>query len=350
MECNETATGSALWAGTVVAAMPLSFVGLVFNLFFAGVIIYGQSMGRLAGNLYYFLLNRAFGDIITTSSMLVIRILLLMGVIDVRITIVGFFGLSFSFVASAVSYLSLSAIKLTAVKWPFLYRRYVTRKVVLTVLAVAWVVALLLSTVEATMLMSYFGFAPITGCDSDGCLRTLEILVAGISAFVYVLVVVLFVWTFSTVKMLERSAPRNNVRQTKMCTHNAGICVLRLGANVLTYMVLSSMEAPGTWAAISLSPLYRENGNCLFNSTEEANSYHSTVIFSVFCCIAFLVRIIIDPIINFLLDRKLKTLFCEIVLRQEMKTMSRSETVISTSVSVVHRVDKAVNESKSVLS
>jgi hypothetical protein len=349
MECNHTATGSLLWMGTVIAPMPLSSIGLVMNILFVGVIFYGQYIGRLRTNLYYFLLNRAFGDIITSFSMLLVRILLLAGVVDVRITTVGFFGLSFSFVASAVSYLCLSAIKLTAVKWPFLHLRYVTRRIMFSVLIATWVVALLLSSVELTFLMSFFRFVSIVNCDTDDCIRILEILAAGTSAIIYISVVGLYVWMLYTVKKSERAAPRSHNKQTskrKICqnsAHSAGICVVRLGANVMTYMIMCSMEAPGTWTAISLSPMYRENGNCIFNSTEQASEYHSTVIFSVICCTIFLLRIIVDPLVNCLIDRKLRTLFCEIFLRRKQPIMSRTDTAISTSASVrdINRIEKS---------
>ena len=267
----------------------------------------------------------------------------------IKMAFIGFMAAGFSFVASAATYLSLSLFKLLSVKWPFYYRRFVSGKLTMWILIATWIIAIALTMGELVILLSYFGELSLFNCNSLDCLKFIEIMVAGTSLAIYILVVGAFFYTFLIVREAKKNSPRshNHHQSEKKC--NPGICMIRLGSNVLTYMVMCSMEAPATWLIISMAPIAKiehTDSRCAFDSME-IDQWHSTIVWAVVCCSIFLSRLILDPILNCAMDNKLRLIIVSWIKRSPIHKLRRMTTMRTMASSVSSLTQAHLNKNGS---
>jgi hypothetical protein len=279
-----------------------AIIGAMVNGVFIFELLQGLRKGILPYQLYYFLLSRAFCDFGSFSIMLVGLMLLVSQLVSSRIITFLLCMTLLPYFTNFGTNFNLALLKLIAVKKPFFYRTKVTKKFCLKLIATSWLLGIADQIIAGDVLLPIFNFGSSFLCHTSAiCITIGESFWLVIAVLSYLSVALLFSLTAYFVKKSQKSARKS---------------LWKLGISNGIFLIFNSLEAPGGFVMYSIYPLLTKiyatiEGKCKIIDSEEFSASEGKLIFVMIWYCFMVVRMILDPIANILIDKKLRKLLKE---------------------------------------
>uniref|UniRef100_A0A914W659 G-protein coupled receptors family 1 profile domain-containing protein n=1 Tax=Plectus sambesii TaxID=2011161 RepID=A0A914W659_9BILA len=324
----------------IAVPFPLAFLGFLLNFLFICHAIRGLQARQLPKRLYLFLINRSIGDALAafTSTLISIygfscgRVIPNAGVISFSDTIFWI-----TYWAAVVCYIGLSGMKLLAVSRPLQYMKLVTTKKCVYLIASSWVIAFIAGAFISAAMIS---LAEDGGwCDYETCGSILVQICAVFETICYIAVLACFAATFAYIRKAHHSQIRNTTKITTVqnlaqnsAKHTKTIRTpnnWRLSVGVIAFGIFYCLP---TFVGLFVAFVFSD---CYFTI-----HWHSSLVLSGSMRIVMLLRICIDPVINFWTDpnlRRFSLLPCKTANRSSRldSYSSSNRSIISTNSSTI---------------
>lgn len=273
----------------------LLVAGLTVNIFFIAIVLYNFHSCHLPFQLYYFLLNRAVCDCLACSLLTVPYIWYLLHILmpkSLSIIIVG--SNSFLYYANFATNISVSLLKLIAVKEPLIYMTRVTKKLCICLMSLTWIIggafAFLLTTPDFG---PNFYCATHYECATIGKVFWLTTAGLSFSSILFILGL--------TVYYVNKSQRAQRKSLWKLVVINS------------VFVIFNVLELPGVYLHFEMNPTTNErrdvaldSGKCVLYGHEESKKELNLALFHLVWAVLMHCRAIADPVANVLVDENLR--------------------------------------------
>uniref|UniRef100_A0A914WPR8 G-protein coupled receptors family 1 profile domain-containing protein n=1 Tax=Plectus sambesii TaxID=2011161 RepID=A0A914WPR8_9BILA len=333
---REHEQGRTLWLTTrkltikevaFIIPLPFAVFGFLINALFIGAVVTGLRKRQLGKKLYAFLLCRAVADLLSSVVMVGLGLAEIFEFLSVTDCVALLMLCEFSFWTSAFANLSLSLLKLVAVKRPLWYRAKFTKKVCTTVIVtfvlIATACALFQCLLQKTVLNMRAPHLRPLCYSAQTCLHLLLGWWIFVTGGVYACVLGCSLFTYYLVKQRTHETgpvtlslrPSRSFNNASACSNGGGGASAnaarywKLGLNILVYGIGNVLEIPGGAVGIYYSPLFYLGDYtipCNYESLNEVTRLRFAFYFVELSHVMFNLRICCDPIANFLIDPSLR--------------------------------------------
>ncbi|KAI1693012.1 DihydroCaffeic Acid Receptor [Ditylenchus destructor] len=280
--------------GTVVSLhlLPVAAIGLVLTVLYIVAVCRAIISHRVSEEFYALLLNRAIGDLLYMLLYIVDHI---MEILEFSADMTGALNAVIEgvFWTAMVSYVSLSLLKLYAFSKPLHYRRVVTMMRVIILIVLSWLLFIVFVTARIYLREI---------CVSDDCLAVVHRIIGGLHVGCYFITVVCFLITVLFVIRTPRYVQQSIIMNKISLRHRYRIPLIKLSANVSTMAIFHlPLTIVGIFLAFGSNEFWHESFPCFVVT----NLSLVRTIASIIQCF-FMLRIIIDPLICFVMDREVR--------------------------------------------
>uniref|UniRef100_A0A914W931 G-protein coupled receptors family 1 profile domain-containing protein n=1 Tax=Plectus sambesii TaxID=2011161 RepID=A0A914W931_9BILA len=310
-----------------IIPLPFAVFGFLINALFIGAVVTGLRKRQLGKKLYAFLLCRAVADLLSSVVMVGLGLAEIFAFLSVTDCVALLMLCEFSFWTSAFANLSLSLLKLVAVKRPLWYRAKFTKKVCTTVIVtfvlIATACALFQCLLQKTVLNMRAPHLRPLCYSAQTCLHLLLGWWIFVTGGVYACVLGCSLFTYYLVKQRTHETgpvtlslrPSRSFNNASACSNGGGGASAnaarywKLGLNIVVYAIGNALEIPGGAVGIYYSPLFYLGDYtipCNYESLNEVSRLRFAFYFVELSHVMFNLRICCDPIANFIIDPSLR--------------------------------------------
>ncbi|KAI6236752.1 G-PROTEIN-RECEP-F1-2 domain-containing protein [Aphelenchoides besseyi] len=295
-----------VWQGWI--PLPLAVAGLLFATLYIAAVYRAIKQHRVSRKCYVLLLNRAFGDTFACVMAITISIYTASKEIVSRETMqaIDVFFMA-SFWSSMTSYVALSLIKLYAVWSPLQYRKRITMRRCIYLIALSWLIFSFFTGYAMSMiaLVRIPFLNEWSGCRVETCLRYMYRVRNCMVIIVYTVTIVCFTITVILIRRARKFMRRFHQQSTNAAQNGTTprrrslkerFPLWKLSVNVSTFAFFNIFYA--IWA-IGLT--YKGADRCFF-----LKHFNLMMYLLAFVRISLLVRIVADPVIAFITDVQIR--------------------------------------------
>ncbi|CAJ0584342.1 unnamed protein product, partial [Mesorhabditis spiculigera] len=283
---------------------PLGLTAIIFSSLFIITTFRAIRLRRVSRKHHVLLLNRAIGDLLAACTATANAGLAIWWEDlnrDIAFLIESLFFAAFW--SALVSYTSLSVLKLYAVWQPLAYRNTFTFDKCIYIIVSSWIAFVIICgmTMGVTALVRVQWMSEWSGCKAETCLRIMYRSRNTFTCFVYAFTIVVFLTTVILLKKAEgnlfdarRQSTTSNGRQKV-----TRFPLWKLALGVSTFAVLHAPHV--IWSIFLLS-----SSHCHFQLY-----YMESMRLLAFVRGSMMLRIILDPIVSFVIDYQIRFLFLD---------------------------------------
>ncbi|GMT08737.1 hypothetical protein PFISCL1PPCAC_34, partial [Pristionchus fissidentatus] len=308
-------------------SLPFAILGFILTTCFIVTVYDAIKRKRVSRKCYILLLNRAIGDMLSCSMVLVCCAYVFWAkeinrevLVLLEIFFVG------SFWSGTVSYVALSALKLFAVAYPFEYRKCVTMKRCVHLIIISWVIFALIVLYSLTLsaLVKVPFLNELTHCKMETCLRFMYRSRNFLTVCLYIFTLVVFGITVVLIRRAQRFVDSFKKGRSVSTDATSRFPLWKLSLNVLTFAGLNLFYV--VWCVGMLL----NTNQCFF-----MRNYTELIRVLSFVRLTLIIRICVDPILSFVTDFQVRRGFLNLIGVKRKITFSSSRGIFVVRKSII---------------
>ncbi|GMS78195.1 hypothetical protein PENTCL1PPCAC_370, partial [Pristionchus entomophagus] len=300
-------------------ALPFAVLGIILTTCFIVTVYDAIKRKRVSRKCYILLLNRAIGDVLS-CSMVIVSCTYVFFSKEINREVLVLLEIFFvgSFWSGTVSYVALSLLKLFAVARPFDYRKCVTMKRCVHLIIISWAIFALIVLYSLTLsaMVKVPFLNELTQCKMETCLRFMYRSRNFLTVVLYLFTLVVFGVTVVLIKRAQRfvdSFKKGRSVSTDTVRKTSRFPLWKLSLNVLTFAGLNLFYV--VWCV----GLLVNRNQCFY-----MRNYTELTRVLAFVRVTLLIRICVDPILSFVTDFQVRRGFLTLIGVKRKITFSSS--------------------------
>lgn len=285
---------------TSISTIVFSTVGFSVNLIFTLGVIRGLRRKILSYQNYYFLLNRALCDLIACFASGVTILGVILHIFTSKTSAIVFTLSCTPYFVNFATIISLSLLKLLAVKKPIFYRVHITKRVCLYAIAGTWLIGIADQIFNIFILLPLLDFGPNFLCNStEACAKVGQYFWISVTLTSYFLVIFVLLITCYYVVKSQRQSKKS---LWKLAVINGA------------FIALNCLEAPGGYVLFGNYPIFLQSthtATCVILSDDEVMHFQRALIFLSVWYLIIIGRMLVDPLTTIVIDEKMRKILID---------------------------------------